>query len=205
MGWTNSQAETIVGLAFTYLTTTVLFSTGSAVTFGVGSTMQVDVDLNIASPAGIVWDATMRVDRDGDGIDIDGASAMTATSNLTNQLATPGTVAAAGYVDMVDAYRTFTKKTTNSGLLVFVTVGCFSTGVNTVARIGVETGGADSDISQLEFVTANEPQQLSGVKLLEVGSAPGPYTVQLRWQRVSGAGTLTQTANEIVCITVMEG
>jgi hypothetical protein len=48
MGWTNQQAETITGLAFTYLAATVLYSTGSSLTLDSGATFASATDLDIS-------------------------------------------------------------------------------------------------------------------------------------------------------------
>lgn len=52
-GWTNQQAETITGLAFTYLLSTVLYSTGSALTLDSGATFTSETDLQFSSGAGL--------------------------------------------------------------------------------------------------------------------------------------------------------
>lgn len=207
MGWTNSQAQTIVGLAFTYFTTTVLFSTGSTVTFGPGSTFQSDVDLNLTSPAGVVWDGAVRIDRDDAGIDVNGRAVLTANGTFFNQLATPDTTTSATYVDVADAVYTITKLSTNSALIVRLGISCYSTAVNTIGRFGVtiDGGATDTDISQVRLNAANDDKHCSGIVIIGESEPPGVYTVQVRWKRVSGAGTLTRDASDIVSMELQEG
>lgn len=206
MGWTNNQAENIVGLAFTYFTTTVLFSTGSTVTWGVGSAFESHVDLELFSPAGIVWDGSVRLDLDSTGLEIDGRPIMTAHGDTFNHLATPDTTTSAAYSDILGSSSlTITKHGNASGLWIMATASMFSTATATIARIACNVNGTDTDLSQLQFDAANVRQQLSGTRLLEVGSAPGSYTVTLRWRRFSGAGTLSRTAVDIDCMSVWEG
>jgi hypothetical protein len=49
MGWTNQQAETITGLAFTYLASTVLYSTGASLSLDSGATFTSEADIELAN------------------------------------------------------------------------------------------------------------------------------------------------------------
>lgn len=208
MGWTNNQSETIVGLAFTYFTTTVLFSTGSAVTFGTGSTLATEVDLNITSPAGIVWDGALRVDRDAGGIDVGGRGVLTATGEEINMQATTDAMSSAVYIDVDSAAVTITKRAVHTGLIVFVNTSAFTAvSTNTGVQFGVSAnGGADQDVGRTFFETTGMHKPCSGIRIIEDGSPIGAYTIQLRWKRYIGTGTIGQNTNhDINNILVMEG
>lgn len=207
MGWTNNQAQTIVGLAFTYLTTTVLFSTGSAVTFGLGSTTQFDTDINISSPNGIVWDGTTRLDRDDNGVDINGRAILAANGVFVNSLAPATTTVSGTYVNVPGINFVINKQATHSAIIVRFGASCFSTVGATIVRFGVtlDGGATDDDLSQILFEAANIHKHMTGVGILHDGDPPGPYTVQIRWMRYSGAGTLTMDANDVIWFEAQEG
>lgn len=232
MGWTNTQAETIVGLAFTYLTTTVLFSTGSSLTIGAGATFTLDsgstfamtgvafdldatssfhsdVNLDITSPAGITWDGTLLVDRDNSDIRVGGRPVMLATASFINSFATTDAMGSAVYSDVISAFTTIVKKAGDSGLLVWVNTSSFiAVSASTGVEFGVTSNGGVSTaiVARTFFTTLGEHIPASGFAVLEDGSPPGTYTVQLQWRRYIGTGTIGQNANhDLNCIAVLEG
>lgn len=208
-GWTNTQAETITGLALTYLTTTVLFSTGSSFTLNADATFSSATDLNLTSGAGITFDGPApRLAKDaGTWLAVDGTDMLPATLESRNQLATFDTNVSAAYVDVIGASVTITKKGSTTVLKLEFAGSLYSDAINTLARFGVSVdGGPAFDIAQLYFNNANQHLALSGVALAVPAATypPGAHTCQLQWKRISGAGQLVQTGVDYNSLTVSE-
>ena len=99
----------------------------------------------------------------------------------------------------------FTKKLAGTKLIVAMGLVSFSTAIDTTLGLGALIGGVDTTITQFRHSTANEYRQAFGVNQIS-GLAAGAYTVQGRWFRVGGAGTLTLTTVEtwltIACLEI---
>lgn len=117
---------------------------------------------------------------------------VTASGEGINVLAGAGTVAALGFVNMpVTSSFTFRKQYAATRIKVSMAVDAFSTAVNTVGQYGVLINGVDYPITDLTLNTANNHGQASGFDRVAAGLAAGNYTIQGRWQRTAGAGTVT--------------
>lgn len=89
----------------------------------------------------------------------------------------------------------FTKKLASSNLIIAMGLVTFSTAVDTTLGLGVLIGGTDTTVTQFRHTTANEYRQAFGINQIS-GLAAGAYTIQGRWFRVAGAGTVTLTTVE---------
>lgn len=87
----------------------------------------------------------------------------------------------------------FTKIRGNgSGIKIEMHITCLSTATGTVGKFGVNINGVDYDVCQITFDAANTQVQASGVVVAAPNLAAGTYTVQGRWKRTTGAGTMTR-------------
>lgn len=116
------------------------------------------------------------------------------------------TTTSAAYVNMAGPPSSFTfhKFYDASRIKVRMEIGLYSTQPNTDVRFGVRINGVDYDVCKLYFNTANQHQMVSGTAYIPGGIAAGSYTVQGRWYRLGGAGTLTRDANDSVSISADE-
>ena len=207
MGWTNTQAETITGLALTYLTTTVLFSLGSVFTLDAGATFSSATDLNLTSGADITFDGDTTLSRDAAGsLTVNGAAVLVSTADNYNQLDVVQTTISAVAADVTGVEIIINKKSASTGLRFDYAGSCFSTVNNTVVRFSVNIVGIFSglDICQLFFNTANEHTALSGSKMYFGALPPGPYTCRIQWLRASGTGTITKVGVDYSAFSVSE-
>lgn len=116
-----------------------------------------------------------------------GNSNFTSTGALTGST----TTTSASYVDMATgSSMTFSKLHADTVLLVWMRKNWFATSANTVASFGVGVNGADYDTSGPATTEASSWQPDSGFVRI-TGLPAGTYTIQGRWKRVSGAGTLS--------------
>lgn len=98
----------------------------------------------------------------------------------------------------------FTKVDASSRLRVDLHVSCFVTGsVPDVAEFGVLINGTDYAIMKGTISAASIHKTFSGIRLIG-GIAAGTYTVQARWRRVSGSGTVTGDGDDRLSFAVME-
>ena len=116
------------------------------------------------------------------------------------------TTTAAAYADMAGppASFTFHKHYDDSRIKVTMQVGCYSDQANTDVRFGVRINGVDYDVCKFYFNTANQHHMTAGTVYVPGGIPAGSYTVQGRWYRLGGAGTLTRDANDTVSICADE-
>lgn len=114
--------------------------------------------------------------------------------------ATSGTMTSSTYVDLpsgTSSSLSFTKYRTASAILVHMKILAFSaTNGSTGLRLGVRINSTDYDVALGYYTTANAYAPASGVALVASGLTAGTYTVQARWKRSSGTGTIT-TADTI--------
>jgi hypothetical protein len=89
----------------------------------------------------------------------------------------------------------FTKKLAASKLIIAMGLVTSSSAVDTTLGLGVLIGGVDTTVTQFRHTTASEYRQGFGINQIS-GLAAGAYTVQGRWFRVGGAGTLSTVINE---------
>lgn len=119
----------------------------------------------------------------------------TTTSGGYVNLAGTGSVTSFSFVKRFDSTR------------IRVQMGCaamYSAVSNpTLAMLGVRINAVDTDVAQVFCATLNERYGNSGVARI-TGVPAGTYTVQGRWKRVSGPGTLTRDANDWLTIDASE-
>jgi hypothetical protein len=68
----------------------------------------------------------------------------------------------------------------------------WSTVGNTVGVVGVLINGIDYDVASAAIETAGVTSPAVGFNIVASGLASGTYTIQLRWKRTVGTGTLTR-------------
>lgn len=99
----------------------------------------------------------------------------------------------------------FTKQLNTTRLKVDLHVSCIANAINTIAFFGVQVGGADYDVSS--FVargSAGITQMVSGVLYVPAGVTAGILTVQIRWKRTFGTGTVSIDGNDRVSLSIEE-
>lgn len=114
------------------------------------------------------------------------------------------TTTSATYVDMTGVLVTITKKRADTVLRIS---GCFDSYVtvaSTETRFGVRVNAVDYDLKNLFFNPASQHLPSGGAEIIIPGLAAGSYTVQGRWRRVSGTGTLTRNGNDWYSLTAIE-
>jgi hypothetical protein len=168
------------------------------------------VEFQIRYPSGDVFCNGLNARGDmtisGDG----GANTrqVTASNECINVPAAPGNVAAAGFVNLPatgpsPSSFVIRKQYAATSFDVFISADAISSAVNTVAQYGVLINGVDYPVTDLTMNIAANHYQGSGVAKVAAGLAAGNYTVQGRWQRIAGAGTvstggrLSMTAAEV--------
>jgi hypothetical protein len=129
-----------------------------------------------------------------------------ANSSYTSTTALSGstTTASGSYVDMPtgSTLAGFTKHHADTALLVYMDVNWVSAGSgNTFARFAVQISGADYDVSGGVVTEVSSWQSKAGFVRI-AGLPAGTYTIQGRWRRSSGSGTLT--ANDWFSLLVVE-
>jgi hypothetical protein len=116
-----------------------------------------------------------------------------------------GTTTSSSYADLPDAPTslTFVKLSSSTTLRVEGKLTLYSTGGSGVVRLGVSVNGTDYDLHNRTLSTTDVWGTVGGFTRI-TGLAAGSYTVQLRWRRVSGAGTLTVNTDAWVNLEAME-
>lgn len=156
--------------------------------------------------------------RDGDAnfgqdLTVDG-KAYTETSRIIvgnktvlNTAQGAGTTTSATYVDLpATSSLSFTKlyDAAETKLCVSLSVGArITVATFTAVRFGVRINGADYDVAHTEIADLSKHGTMSGER--EVTGIPaGTYTVQVRYRRVSGGGTINVDSNDWLSLTVEE-
>jgi hypothetical protein len=100
----------------------------------------------------------------------------------------------------------FTKLVSTTRIRVALAGTFFTSAATTGAMFGVNIGGTDYDVIRHSHNTAGTSIRLpfSGFAFVAAGVAAGNYTVQGRWRRTAGAGTLTRDNNDWLSIEAME-
>lgn len=157
--------------------------------------------------------------RVGDGSDIaDTAQAYghvigSAENGISAQAVTSGsdTTTSASYTNMAGtgATTSFTiKKAVSSTLLrVDLSATIYSSVATTGYALGVQINGVDTTLVQSLINPANQHTPVSGtayISGLTAASGGTTYTVQARWKRISGTGTLTRDTNDWLTLTARE-
>ena len=99
----------------------------------------------------------------------------------------------------------FTKKLASTAIRVDLHMSAGSSATATTTVIGVLINGVDYDVIQFKFDPANTRFNLSGTAIVASGLAASTYTVQIRWKRTAGAGTVQRfTPDDWQSMTVAE-
>lgn len=115
-----------------------------------------------------------------------------------------GTTTSASYVNMPGTPQvSFTKVDAASKVRIDFHASLYTTAYPTHVQFGVNIGGSDTLIAELEMNIQDFHHQVSGVNLIS-GLAAGTYTVQGRWRRGAGPGTLTTTTDDQTSFAVSE-
>jgi hypothetical protein len=130
---------------------------------------------------------------------IDGQSATTSGTNDTT---------AAAYENMAGTGAvtsfTFVKRYTATRIKVTVHASFYSVTSVSNAKIGVRINGVDYDVIPSVPGIVNERQCWSATRFIAAGIAAGSYTVQLRWFRASGAGTIRRDNADLISVVAEE-
>lgn len=127
-------------------------------------------------------------------------------SNGICQAAEADTTTAAAYEDLGTPLSSFTfvKLSTATAIKVEMTITCFcSVATGTVVRFGVQINGSDYDVAQFYFNNTGEHLQVAGVRRIP-GIPAGTYTVQPRWYRQAGTGTLATDTSDWLTVHATE-
>jgi hypothetical protein len=79
----------------------------------------------------------------------------------------------------------------------------YGTGSGAAVSFAVLIGATDYDVTRFALSSIAVRQQSSGVRLIS-GLAAATYTVQCRWRRTAGAGTLTRDVDDWLSVTATE-
>lgn len=126
-----------------------------------------------------------------------------ANCQVLNTALGSGTTTSGSYADMAVAALTFTKQVNNSRLRIDISAAMFATVGSTKVRVGVAVNGSDFDIISFFISTANVVVPVVGSNIISVSGA-SILTIQPRWLRVSGTGTLTTSSSEDISMVVQE-
>lgn len=111
---------------------------------------------------------------------------------------TSGTLTSTSYLDVPGVASTsfsFTKYAQASAIEIRMKSLAFSTGTSTGLRLGVRISSTDYDVALAYYTSANIYVPVSGFAQVAAGLAAGTYTVQARWKRDSGSGTITTSSS----------
>lgn len=130
-----------------------------------------------------------RIDADVADIDI---VRLGPNSKAMNNNIVSGTTTSGSYVDMpATSSFSFTKIHASTSIALTMDVSLLSTAASTIARFGVRINSVDYDITEVTFNVSNTHLRGSGTRDVAAALAAGAYTIQGRWLRTTGAGTLT--------------
>lgn len=114
------------------------------------------------------------------------------------------TTTSASYVNLAGTSSfSFTKRQTNTQIEVSMHSTCFTNIIPASVRYGVNINSTDFDVCHLLLNLNLTHHQASGVRLCP-GVPAGVHTIQGRWRRTSGAGTLTRDAEDWLSISAKE-
>lgn len=135
-----------------------------------------------------------------------GGQQLAAAENGISNAAAADTTTSATFVNMAGT-SSFSITKIYSGshtrLRIDMAAGMFSTIATTAANIGVLINGTDHQITMLFINPASTHLMLVGSGYV-TGLAAGTYTVQARWLRSQGTGTLTRDANDWLSVCARE-
>jgi hypothetical protein len=164
---------------------------------GAGAT---DTDLYRAAAGNLETTSTLTLNPGGT------ARQLTAAHGNLNQAAGVGSTTSATYVNLpATSTATLAKQYTATAIKAELHVSSFITGTaGTISRFAVQVAGTDYDTCQLDENVLSSHVQKSGVVVVPGGVAAGNVTAQVRWRRVSGAGTLQIDGNDWISLYLSE-
>ena len=116
-----------------------------------------------------------------------GSAAGKATPNTTTTSASYATVAGA-------PTAVFTKRRTDTKIVVYLFTEVFNATASTTPTIGVQVAGVDNDVKSGPLAVTNQRQSYDGVVVIAAGVAAGSVTVTPRWKTSAGTLTANQTS-----------
>lgn len=129
-----------------------------------------------------------------------GVNAAATTSGTT-------TTTSAAYVNMAGTGAqtsfSFTKLRSDTDLVVFMAVSRYDATSASTAMYGVNINSTDYDM-MLHILNQTLNHQFAAAQRNISGLAAGAYTVQARWKRQGGTGTLTRDNLDWLSVHVME-
>lgn len=140
------------------------------------------------------------------GQDVDAAE-LNALANAAgiNNATGAGTTTSGSYANIAATSSfSFTKQHNSTGLFVAVALIHYAATNTAVSKLGVLINGTDYDlVGSYPFGVAGQQQCAVGFRRIPSINA-GTYTIQGRWLRVSGTGTLTTDANGWISLHALE-
>lgn len=138
-----------------------------------------------------------------------GNRAEAADFNLTGQVLSAligaGTTTSSSYANMpATSSVNITKASASTRLRIEFAVTTFVTVASTIVQFGVSVNGTDYDISRLFFNPASTHESCPTGVVYISGLAASVWTVQARWKRISGTGTVTTDANDWITLDAQE-
>lgn len=121
-----------------------------------------------------------------------------------NELEGSDTTTSAAYVDLAaPSSVTFTKRNVDTKILCQLNVVVFAAADTARADFAIAANGVDHDIISCFISNIAVNESVSGV--VELPDIPtGVHTIQVRWRRGSGAGTLTIGSPNRISLMAME-
>lgn len=120
------------------------------------------------------------------------AGSNTSTSTSYANLGSPASIAS------------FVKQFTATAILVWMDVTVSAVTAAAAAKFGVQVNGVDYDVSLLNELLVGDNLQCSGVAIVAAGVAAGTYTIQGRFKRNGGTGTVTLGTNDWCSMAALE-
>lgn len=131
-------------------------------------------------------------------------SALTNSVGVNMQFPGSSTTTSSSFADTATGSSvSFTKVDGASRIRVDFHATCYVTAFSGVVEFAVRINGTDYAVVKMNVQTTSVHKQLSGVAVISSIGA-GTYTVQGRWRRVSGSGTVTVDANDWLSFAVAE-
>lgn len=132
------------------------------------------------------------------------AELRTGSAGLSNA-AGAGTTTSSSYADVAGSTSvSFTKLQASTAIVAAVSLNCYITGAtNTPVSVALSINATDYEIYEYFLNDISKHYPTNGYRRV-TGVAAGTYTVQVRWKRVSGSGTVTTDVNDWVSVSLQE-
>lgn len=131
----------------------------------------------------------------GDGVNDDAMTSGSDTTTSASYVSLAGTGSITSF--------SFTKQRGDTALLVTMHVTLYATNTANEAMFGVQINSIDYDIVKFYINPATTHHAASGSAFIE-GIDAGTYTIQGRWKRTQGTGTLTRDPGDWLSISALE-